>query len=115
MSSKVTISIPDDLKRGIDLYNKKNPYRKLNISQTAQQAIYDEISKDAEVKQLVDGMSVESASFVELISESDMSAKKELTCRFCNKPFSLKSPKAVFCSDKCKSADYRKRKKSKLA
>lgn len=114
MSVKKTISIPDELERGIDLYNRKNPYCKLNISQIAQQAVYDKISKDAEVKQLVDSVSVEPVSLVELFSEPVVINEKGLTCKFCKKPFSPKSPKAVFCSDKCKSADYRMRKKSKM-
>ena len=43
--AKMTISIPDDLKKEYEDYNKANPYRKINISQIAQHGLHLELKK----------------------------------------------------------------------
>lgn len=43
--AKMTISIPDDLKKEYGDYNKANPYRKINISQIAQHGLHLELKK----------------------------------------------------------------------
>lgn len=43
---KLTLSISTELKELIDNYNKNNPYRKLNLSKIAQNAIHEEIMKN---------------------------------------------------------------------
>ena len=36
---KISISIPEKLKRELDAYNEANPYKKINLSQIAQHAL----------------------------------------------------------------------------
>jgi hypothetical protein len=45
-ASKLTLSIPEELREMINEYNQKNPYNKLNLSRIAQKAIYNEIMKN---------------------------------------------------------------------
>jgi hypothetical protein len=124
------ISLPDELKKAIDDFNLKHPYEKLNISSIAQKAIHDKIKLlDSDI--LIESKTASSVILDTLILKVDekpmpeltssrnlpnvetKSEIKDLTCDYCKKSFTAISPKAKFCSDKCKSADYRKRKKNK--
>jgi hypothetical protein len=40
---KLSISIPEKLKRELDEYNETNPYRKINLSQITAQALNEEL------------------------------------------------------------------------
>jgi metal-responsive CopG/Arc/MetJ family transcriptional regulator len=42
---KISISIPEKLKRELDAYNEANPYKKINLSQIAQHALHNELQK----------------------------------------------------------------------
>jgi metal-responsive CopG/Arc/MetJ family transcriptional regulator len=40
---KVSISLPEKLKKELDVYNEANPYRKINLSQITAHALYEEL------------------------------------------------------------------------
>ena len=40
---KVSISLPEELKKELDVYNEANPYRKINLSQITAHALYEEL------------------------------------------------------------------------
>jgi endogenous inhibitor of DNA gyrase (YacG/DUF329 family) len=109
------ISLPEELIKAIDDFNSKHPYEKLNISSIAQKAIHDKIkSLDPDI--LIDSKTAQSVTLDTLILTVDKKPQsepisKELTCDYCGNSFTAISPKAKFCSGKCKSADYRKRRK----
>lgn len=42
---KVTISLPEKLKKELEEYNTTNPYRKINLSQITQHALHIELHK----------------------------------------------------------------------
>lgn len=43
--AKITISLPEKLKKELDEYNSDNPYRKINLSQITQHALHTELHK----------------------------------------------------------------------
>lgn len=109
------ISLPDELKAGIDEFNLKHPYEKLNISQIAQKAIDEKIrSIDPNILKVkkTNNKNKGIESEVPLPKNEIQLNTTEKQCANCGNSFTPISHKAKFCSDKCKSADYRKRKKS---
>jgi metal-responsive CopG/Arc/MetJ family transcriptional regulator len=42
---KLSISIPEKLKKELDEYNEANPYRKINLSQITAHALHVELQK----------------------------------------------------------------------
>ena len=40
---KVSISLPEKLKKELDVYNEANPYRKINLSQITAHALHEEL------------------------------------------------------------------------
>jgi hypothetical protein len=108
---RTTITLQDELQTAINEFNSKHPYEKLNISAIAQKAIFDKImSIDPHVFHIpIHSQVIESKTLViENGNPADLIQKE---CAYCKNQFTAINPVAKFCSDKCKSADYRMRKK----
>lgn len=105
-----TISISEELDSLIDKFNQRNPFDKLNLSQTAQKAFYQKMAK-------IDPELISNEENKEQTKDVQKPIKKqktfELVCIQCGKPFTAKTKQAKTCSDTCRSALSRKSKKQK--
>jgi hypothetical protein len=45
LSTRINITIPDELKAQMDEYNRQNPYNKIIVSREAQNAIYNKLKE----------------------------------------------------------------------
>jgi hypothetical protein len=96
MSYNIMISVSDEIRKRIDLYNLRHSYSKLQISKICSEAI-DKVLCDDEA---IFGYPV-----------VDTSPNKRV-CGFCNSEFEGKGRNAVYCSNKCRVAACRERKKT---
>lgn len=125
MTEKITISIPDKLKRAIEEYNSKHPFEKLIISQLAQKAIFEKIKAvDPELlTNYTKAPAAVKAKEITLDEAKEITLDEELTqppqeeiqhhtlevvCVECGKQFTAKRATRKFCSGKCKTAYGRK-------
>lgn len=112
-----TISISEDLDSMIEKFNLRNPFDKLNISQIAQKAIYQKISKE-DPELILEIEKKEPIKPIEQIKPIQKPIQNqhlfELVCIQCGKSFTAKSKLAKTCSDQCRSALSRKTRKSKV-
>lgn len=113
MTAKITISMPDSLKRMIDEYDKRHPFEPLIISQLAQKAVFEKIkAEDPELLTTASTLPPQGTHHVKEYPEAK--AKKhtfEGVCAQCGEPFTGQRSTRRFCSHKCKTAYGRKHKK----
>lgn len=120
MTAKITISIPDDLKRMIDAYNKRHPFEPLIISQLAQKAVFEKIKReDPQVLTILPQVSRPEVNTPvkarEIQLETELSQPSQETqhtviCAECGKEFLAQRKTRKYCSNKCKTAYGRKHK-----
>lgn len=122
---KTTVSLTEELENAIGEYNRKHPYDKLNKSQVAQKAFYDFImAKDPGIFNSNKNQVIESKplllenenqvieSKVLLIENENQVKSSERLCANCGNPFTSDNPRKKTCSDKCRTAYNRKKRKS---
>ncbi|HEY9758840.1 MAG TPA: hypothetical protein V6C97_26970 [Oculatellaceae cyanobacterium] len=113
MTAKITISMPDSLKRMIDEYDKRHPFEPLIISQLAQKAVFEKIkAEDPELLTTASTLLPQDTHSVK--DQPEVKAKQhtlEVVCAQCGEPFTGQRSTRKFCSNKCKAAYGRKQKK----
>ena len=95
MSHNIMISVSDEIRKRIDLYNLRHSYSKLQISK---------ICSDAIDKVLCDDEAFFGSPVVDTLSNKHV-------CGFCKSEFEAKGRNAVYCSNKYRVAACRERKK----
>lgn len=45
MTTRINVSIPDELKVKVDEYNQKNPYNKIVLSHVVQSALFEKLKE----------------------------------------------------------------------
>jgi hypothetical protein len=103
--TRVNITMPKELRIRYDLY-KSEREETIELSSWMSKQLDDFLTKKGYPK-VIKSSSQENR---ELLQKGQNKEQLTKICDYCGSEFKTNNPKAKFCKDACKSADYRKRK-----
>nr|AAB39747.1 unknown [Methanosarcina acetivorans]AQZ26647.1 orf2 [Cloning vector pDN211] len=123
--TRTNITLPEHVRAMIKEYNKRSTWGDLNVSAVCSNAIADRIRATfpklekelfpEQFPELNPKMTKTSSPGQPEITQKGKSKQgdsKDRICAYCGQPFEPKSHNQKFCKDACKSANYRKNKKT---
>lgn len=114
VTSKIMISIPDDLKEMIDEYNSKHMFKKLHISEICQEAIYNAIVCGENCSNITVNHELKEESVVHKQVIKDDSEKPVIPCPICGTEFVQTKPTRRYCSKNCATTASKRRTKASI-